>query len=98
LEIGNGQLYLGFNLDPIHHVHWNNLATLLQYTVISSSAQFSPTSAFVPKIKSHVNDIDPREFLVDVKGWEDDEPVDIKVDYYACYDQGRWCYSVSEII
>jgi len=26
LETGSGTMYLGFHLDPLYHVHWNNLA------------------------------------------------------------------------
>jgi hypothetical protein len=28
---GEGKLYLGFHLDPIHHAHWNNLTQPLQF-------------------------------------------------------------------
>ncbi len=97
LQTGSGRLYLGFHLDPIHKVHWNNLAAPLKYTLkAAASMEFTPASAAAPEIKSTASDIDPREFLVNVDGWKAGESIRLQADYYACDDQDRWCYPVSE--
>lgn len=81
---GRGQLYLGFFVDPIHKVHWNNQAGPVQVTV-------NGTVHSGPKVDAKA-DADPREFLVDVK----EGPVKITLSYLACDDKETWCKRVEQ--
>ena len=37
LRSGSGQLYLGFLIDPLYHVHWNNLSKPLHVEITSNN-------------------------------------------------------------
>ena len=76
---GNGKMYLGFFVDPIHKVHWNNLAGPVQLEI-------GDKKHMGPKVEEKA-DADPREFIVDVE----DGPVEIKLTYVACDDKETWC-------
>ncbi|MBL8892893.1 MAG: hypothetical protein JNL67_23145 [Planctomycetaceae bacterium] len=96
LSTGEGKLYLGFQLDPLYHVHWNNLAAPLKYEFVASAAatvQPSAAQAGKPEVES---DGDPREFLVDVTLLDRSKPLELKVDYFACHDEENWCKPVSQ--
>ena len=96
LRTGSGQMYLGFHLDPIHHVHWNNLVDPVSYEVTSpEGTTVTPPFESAPTVEQ-VSDNDPREFLVDVTKWDADEPISLTVDYYACDEEERWCTAVSQ--
>ena len=72
---GTGQMYLGFHLDPIHQVQWNNLADPLKFELTGpAGVQVSPASGEGARLKSQT-DGDPREFLVDVANWSADQPL-----------------------
>lgn len=97
MEDGYGKLYLGFHLDPIYHVHWNNLVDPIEYEIES------PTDAItvVPKMDKgpqpeEPSDIDPREFLVDVFVADKTKPMKITLRYYACNDEEGWCKPVTQ--
>jgi len=81
---GNGGLYLGFFADPIHRVHWNNLAGPVQ-VVVNGETHVGP------KVSAKA-DADPREFLVKV----DEGPVEITLKYVACDDKATWCNQVTQ--
>ena len=96
LRTGGGKMYLGFHLDPIYHVHWNNLAEPLQYELKPPiGTTVLPAAGKGPKIKEE-SDIDPREFLVEVKNWKSKEPVELTVYYFACNDEKGWCIPVTQ--
>lgn len=76
---GQGRLYLGFFMDPIHKVHWNNLGGPVEVTV-------NGTTHKGPKVDAKT-DADPREFLIDVE----QGPVRIELTYLACDDAETWC-------
>ena len=81
-----GELYLGFHLDPIHHVHWNNLVDPVTYEVIApEGVEVVPATGAGPKVEA-ATDGDPREFLARITGWNDQGPIEVKVVYYACSD------------
>ena len=98
LQNGKGQLYLGFHLDPIHHVHWNNLAAPLKYEItVPDGVDLSPARGEAAKVEKAEADLDPREFLVNVDfGGKPDEPLNIRVDYFACDDGDRFCKAVTQ--
>ena len=83
---GEGELYLGFHLDPIHHVHWNNLVDPLAFEIEApDGVELTPASGVGPRVEA-ATDSDPREFLARITGWKDQGPLRVKVVYYACSD------------
>lgn len=82
---GNGRVYLGFFVDPIHRVHWNNLSGAVQISV--NGADHSG-----PVVKAEA-DADPREFLIDVSG---DDPIEVTLHYVACDDEQTWCRKLTQ--
>ncbi len=49
-----------------------------------------------PKVEEP-SDIDPREFLVDIKkSGDSEEPLRLAVRYFACNDEEGWCVAVSQ--
>ena len=85
-ENDEAELYLGFHLDPIHHVHWNNLVDPLSYEItVPEGVEIAPLTASAPKV-GVATDNDPREFLARVKGWKIQGPLEVKVTYFACSD------------
>lgn len=96
LKNGNGNLYLGFLLDPLYEVHWNNLAAPIKFRFdAAGKVELSPDSGAGPKVEQPA-DVDPREFLVAIKRNEENAtaPLRLKVDYYACHDGEGWCKHV----
>ena len=97
LNNGQGQLYIGFHLDPIYHVHWNNLAAPVEFEIeTADGTAVSPAKGKGPKVKEP-SDIDPREFLVDVKRTgAGTSPLTLTVRYFACNDEEGWCKPVTQ--
>ncbi|MFQ5734253.1 MAG: EF-hand domain-containing protein [Planctomycetaceae bacterium] len=96
LRSGKGKLYLGFHLDPIYRVHWNNLTKPIKVTLEPPRGlSLSKTALEGPKVKP-ASDIDPREFLIDVTGWGRKQPLKLSVVYYACNDDAGWCKIVRQ--
>lgn len=97
LATGNGKLYLGFHLDPLYHVHWNNRTRPLEFElVVPEGVSVSPKTGGAPVIEEPA-DIDPREFLVDVTGGLDlDAPLELSVRYFACDDANTFCVPVTQ--
>jgi hypothetical protein len=95
LKRGKGKLYLGFHLDPIHRVHWNNLTKPIHVKIESPDGVEMPESLDGPKVDVE-SDADPREFLVDVSGWSSDEPLRVIVRYFACSDEPAFCVPVTQ--
>ena len=93
---GTGQMYLGFHLDPIHQVQWNNLADPLKFELTGpAGVQVSPASGEGARLKSQT-DGDPREFLVDVANWSADQPLQLAVSYVACSKADNSCIPVRQ--
>ncbi|MEE8349658.1 MAG: hypothetical protein V3R94_08820 [Acidobacteriota bacterium] len=97
LGTGKGILYLGFNVDPIYRVHWNNLVDPLKFEIKTPQGMtVSPTQGEGPELEV-ASDIDPREFLLDVTRLEGvTEPLQLAVRYYACNDDEGWCIPVTQ--
>jgi hypothetical protein len=99
LRDGEGALYLGFFLDPLYRVHWNNLVTPVEYTIEAPvGVEVSPASGKGADPETEA-DIDPREFLVQVKreaGADTAEPLKVTVRYFACSDTEGWCIPVTQ--
>lgn len=94
---GSGSLYLGFFVDPIHRVHWNNLTDpprfALEYE--NQSGEVEKVTGEAPR-QEHPADSDPREFLIELNEANLTVPVKIKLNYYACDDAETFCLPVTQ--
>ena len=96
LRSGEGKLYLGFHLDPLYHVHWNNLAEPLELELTApEGVRVSPQKATAPEVKEPA-DADPREFLLDLSADERNAPLELTVRYFGCDDADTFCVPVSQ--
>jgi len=99
LRRGRGQLYIGFFMDPLHHVHWNNLTDPLRYQLtLPEGFHATPASGSSAKVE-HPADADPREFLIDLSCPPDQRqtPFQITIDYFACDDDDTFCVPVRQV-
>ncbi len=93
---GEGKLYLGFFLDPLYHVHWNNQAEPMRFELtLPKDVTASPSSGTGPKVDEPA-DSDPREFLIDVNGKQSRKPIELTVHYFACDDAETFCIPVTQ--
>ena len=96
LRSGRGTLYLGLHLDPLYHVHWNNLAKPVKVEIAApEGTEVSPTTleGLRPDVSA---DVDPREFLVEIQAGDQDGPLRLTVSYFACNDAEGWCKAVRQ--
>lgn len=95
-ESDSGKMYLGFHLDPLYHVHWNNEADPLEFKLTSAAkTSITPATGRAPKVEEPA-DADPREFLVDITAAELSKPIDLQVRYFACDDDNTFCVPVTQ--
>lgn len=91
-----GKLYLGFYLDPVYEVHWNNPAGGLSFSIESESDDsFEPVTGETPAYE-HDADVDPREFLIDFQAPERAAKLRLTVHYTICDDNGKFCMPVEQ--
>ncbi len=96
LANGNGTMYLGFHLDPLYRVHWNNEAGPVQFELKAPpGVTVTPAKGVGPDVEAPA-DADPREFLVDVTAASIDQPLDLDVFYFACDDELTFCIPVNQ--
>jgi len=96
LRSGSGQMYLGFLIDPLYHVHWNNLSKPLHVAVTASkNASVEPSVLDGPKVQAE-SDSDPREFLVTIENARRGTEIQLDVFYYACDDEQTWCKAIRQ--
>ncbi len=96
LRTGTGKARLGFWLDPIHQVHWNNLAEPLKFRVIAENGTtVEPAIGTAPKVEVEA-DYDPREFAVEISGANRSMPIKVEVSYFPCHDVDKWCRAVTQ--
>ena len=90
MEGGTGQMYLGFHLDRIYRMHWNNLAEPIEFELdLPEGVTATPATGTGPKLEVQI-DIDPREFLIDVRNFKSGS-IGVKVRYVACDDAETLC-------
>lgn len=93
---GKGQLYLGFHLDPLYKVHWNNKVKPLSWTLsLPEKVKIDPVAGSAPEVEQPA-DSDPREFLLDIEAEQTDSPVELTVKYFACDDADTFCVPVEQ--
>lgn len=91
----SGKLYLGFFLDPLYEVHWNNAVAPVAYEIEApEGVEITPAKGHGPMVEQKA-DADPREFLLDVSG-ASDQPIKITVKYFACDDAETFCKQVTQ--
>ncbi len=96
LQNGSGELYLGFFLDPIHNVHWNNLAAPLKYELtLPDGTVVSPAAGSAPTVEQET-DSDPREFALSVSGLSNPKTAELTIHYFACSNEEGWCRPVTQ--
>ncbi len=96
LSSGTGKLYLGFHLDPILDVHWNNLTEPLRVTLAApEGVTVSPATQVAPKVDVET-DTTPREFLVDLRNAKAGSTLTVDVHYFACSDSAGWCREMKQ--
>ena len=87
---GTGKMHVGFHLDPLYRVHWNNEVDPVEYEITApAGVTVTPATGVAPDPEEPA-DADPREFLVDVAGQPNDT-LDLLVRYYACDDALTFC-------
>ncbi|MDF1859915.1 MAG: hypothetical protein P1U87_06850 [Verrucomicrobiales bacterium] len=97
LREGNGSLHLSFALDPIHQVHWNNLAPPMKFAITAPEGiAVSPATAEAEEVAEHEADRDPRDFLIEVNRGSSEEALLVSVTYFACDDGDTWCKSITQ--
>ena len=95
IDEGEGKLYLGFFLDPLYEVHWNNLVDPVHFELdLPDGLTAAPSSGKGPEVEAEA-DADPREFLIDVEGGTD-EPIGLRVHYFACDNAETFCVPVTQ--
>ena len=91
----SGKLYIGFFLDPLYKVHWNNRAAPLEFTIEPpEDVEISPATGKGPDVEADA-DADPREFLLELSG-RSNEPFKLTVKYFACDDAETFCKPVTQ--
>ncbi len=96
LADGEGKMYLGFHLDPLYKVHWNNEAGPVEFQLKAPpGVTVTPARGVGPEVEAPA-DADPREFLVDVTAESLDHPLGLDVFYYACDDALTFCIPVNQ--
>ena len=96
MDLGYGQLYVGLHIDPIHHVHWNNLNDAVFIEIeTSDGVTVEPTTWEAPKPDVD-SDVDPREFLVEVGAKSSNHPILFTVYAFVCDDAETWCKAVKQ--
>jgi hypothetical protein len=96
LHNGVGTMYLGFHLDPLYSVHWNNEAGPVEFNFsVPDGVTMTPSSGVGPEVDAPA-DADPREFLLEVDARGLQEPLDLDVFYFACDDALTFCIPVRQ--
>ena len=96
LQNGVGTMYLGFHLDPLYNVHWNNEAGPVTFNFsVPDGVTMTPSSGVGPEVDAPA-DADPREFLLQVDARTLEEPLDLEVFYFACDDALTFCIPVKQ--
>ena len=92
---GRGTLYLGFHLDPLYRVHWNNEVDPVEYSIEAPEGVTVTPARGTAVDPEEPADADPREFLVEVDGTPGAE-LDLTVRYFACDDALTFCIPVQQ--
>ncbi|QBG46368.1 hypothetical protein EGM51_02755 [Verrucomicrobia bacterium S94] len=81
LESGDGKLYLGFHIDPLFDVEWNNLGEPLKYQLKTPSGVVAPSINSAARVTVAATDTEPREFMLQARKLDLDKPLTLQVTY-----------------
>ncbi len=96
LTRGEGKIYLGFHLDPLYAVHWNNRVKPLEFRLeTAEGVRVTPSRGTGPKVEQPA-DKDPREFLLNIAATGQNRPLLLTVRYFACDDADTFCIPVTQ--
>ncbi len=96
IDDGRDTLHIGFHLDPLYKVHWNNEAPPIEFRIeVPAGITVTPASGTGPTVEEPA-DADPREFLLNVVANRMDEPLKLSVRYFACDDALTFCIPVKQ--
>ena len=93
---GKGTMYIGFHLDPLYRVHWNNEVDPVEFRITAPDGVSVTPARGVAVDPEEPADADPREFLVEVDARELDQTLDLQVRYFACDDALTFCVPVQQ--
>jgi predicted outer membrane repeat protein len=80
-ESGDGQIYLGFHMDPLYQTEWNNVGDPLSYALKTPSGVVAPSINSAPRVSEQATDTEPREFLLNARKLDTNKPVTLQVTY-----------------
>ncbi len=80
-ETGDGQIYLGFHIDPLYNVAWNNLGKPLHYTLKVPTGVVAPSINTAPRITAQATDNEPREFLLNARKLDINKSISLQITY-----------------
>ena len=95
LETGKGTMYIGFHLDPLYRVHWNNEVDPVEFRITAPDGVSVTPAEGVAIDPEEPADADPREFLIEVDG-APNATLDLRVQYFACDDALTFCIPVRQ--
>jgi predicted outer membrane repeat protein len=81
LATGNGRLYLGFHVDPLYAMQWDNSSDPLTYVIKSPAGLAAPSTDQAPEIKKKPYDNEPREFVLTARQLDLSKPLQLRVDF-----------------
>ena len=93
---GKGTMYIGFHLDPLYRVHWNNEVDPVEFQISSPDGVSVTPAHGVAVDPEEPADADPREFLVEVDAQNSGQTLDLRVQYFACDDALTFCIPVRQ--
>jgi hypothetical protein len=81
LKTGSGRLYLGFHLDPLYSVQWDNESDPLEYVIWSPVGIAAPSTDQAPEIRGAPVDNEPREFVLSARQLDLTKSLKLRVGY-----------------
>ncbi|VGO12113.1 hypothetical protein PDESU_00663 [Pontiella desulfatans] len=81
LASGNGKIYLGFHIDPLYGVAWNNLGEPMKYALKTPVGVVAPSMNSAPRVSDQATDAEPREFLLEARKLDPSKPLILQVNY-----------------
>jgi len=95
-DTGKGDMYIGFHLDPLYRVHWNNEVDPVEFQITAPDGVSVTPASGVAIDPEEPADADPREFIVQVDAEDPSQPFDLRVQYFACDDALTFCIPVRQ--
>lgn len=81
LRTGDGKLYLGFHVDPLYQMQWNNEGEPLKYEIKSLAGIVAPSIGSAPVITEQAMDAEPREFILKTRQLDVSKPLMLQIQY-----------------